>query len=394
MTAVPYRIAVAKPDWGIRGGFEVVTERIVDHLRDRGQDVRLLAVPAPSGAGTLFGERVTESTRQAAPELVSYLGMVHEFCGLDTHRADIVISTQPPSFFTPAARHLSIFFHHFRLFYDLQDVAAEAGIISSEEIAAIEGVRLLDQRALQRVSWFLAGSPTVRRRLSRFNGIERNVSLFLAGARPVPDRPPVPSNTRSTALCVSRHEFAKRTELFVAALREVPSVQGISVGTGGRRGFVQALAGQPPTRPIEDARTLWCRSVPWLPARDGYVGGVLFAGHVSDEELSSHYFSASCVVAPAFEEDYGLTAIEAMSFGKPVVVCADGGGLVDLVEHEVTGLIVAPNPRSIANAVERLVADRDLADRLGRNGREVAATYTWERAFGQLDQALEQVMSQ
>jgi glycosyltransferase involved in cell wall biosynthesis len=98
-----------------------------------------------------------------------------------------------------------------------------------------------------------------------------------------------------------------------------------------------------------------------VPTPTDHRSNVEFAGRVSDDALAQRYATAPCVVAPAYQEDYGLTAIEAMAEGKPVVVCRDGGGLTELVDHEQTGLVVDPTPAAIADAVERLCTDPDLA---------------------------------
>ena len=69
---------------------------------------------------------------------------------------------------------------------------------------------------------------------------------------------------------------------------------------------------------------------------------VEIAGRVDDARLAQLYREAPCVVAPAYEEDYGLTAVEAMRFGTPVIVCRDGGGLPGIVRHGFDGLVVEP----------------------------------------------------
>jgi glycosyltransferase involved in cell wall biosynthesis len=99
------------------------------------------------------------------------------------------------------------------------------------------------------------------------------------------------------------------------------------------------------------------------------------------------------VIAPAFKEDYGLTAIEAMAVGKPVIACTDGGGLTELVDHERTGLIVDPTPGAIAAAVERLTSDPELAAELGANGRVRAAELSWSVAADELREGIERVMA-
>ena len=90
---------------------------------------------------------------------------------------------------------------------------------------------------------------------------------------------------------------------------------------------------------------------------------VEIAGRVDDARLAQLYREAPCVVAPAYEEDYGLTAVEAMRFGTPVVVCRDGGGLASIVRDGFDGLVVDPDGPSIAAAVDRICSDDDLRGR-------------------------------
>ena len=116
---------------------------------------------------------------------------------------------------------------------------------------------------------------------------------------------------------------------------------------------------------------------------------VRILGRVSDEELAALYRDALCVVAPAYDEDHGLTVVEAMAYGKPVVVCRDGGGLTALVEDGVNGFVVEPDGASIAAAVARFADDPALARTMGAAARERAATRTPEHARGQLLEAVE-----
>jgi glycosyltransferase involved in cell wall biosynthesis len=105
------------------------------------------------------------------------------------------------------------------------------------------------------------------------------------------------------------------------------------------------------------------------------------------------YATALCVVAPAYEEDYGLTAIEAMSWGTPVVVCDDGGSLAELVKETGAGLVVPPDHNAIGDAVRTISYDRVLSTRLGDYGRAaVQHRFTWARAFDQLQSALSRVV--
>ena len=63
---------------------------------------------------------------------------------------------------------------------------------------------------------------------------------------------------RRHVLCVSRHEFPKRTELFVAAAHQLPEVPAICVGSGNRLGFVQRIDRHLDRGATIEAEELWC----------------------------------------------------------------------------------------------------------------------------------------
>ncbi|MBS1847827.1 MAG: glycosyltransferase family 4 protein, partial [Actinobacteria bacterium] len=200
------------------------------------------------------------------------------------------------------------------------------------------------------------------------------------------------------ALCVSRHEFPKRSELVVAAAHLIDRTVTVTcTGTGGRLAWARQVDSRCASGRIDpvtvDPMQLWCNvgavSEPDEPKEPQRVS---FVGHVDDRSLEHLYGTNRCVVAPAFDEDYGLTAIEAMRFGRPVIVCSDGGGLAELVEDGVTGLVVEPTPSAIAAAIDRLHGDDALADELGANARERAADFSWRRAERQLLDAVTAVL--
>ena len=78
--------------------------------------------------------------------------------------------------------------------------------------------------------------------------------------------------------------------------------------------------------------------------------------------------ASDVVVIPSLAEPFGRVALEAMALGKPVVGTA-AGGLPEVVEHDVTGLLVPPmNVAALAGALARLAQDRALRRRLGQGG--------------------------
>ena len=380
------RIAFAKPDYGIDGGFEVLLRRVERDLARRGHEIDWLTVDVSQLDNAPFRVAVPPEVWERCPEFFSYLRLVEAFRALDARRYDVLISTQPPSLAVEHPRHLSVFSHHHRVFYDLSDVYMAAGFADRAVHERAEaGVRQVDAPAFAGVTHFLATSEVVAERLRTFNGLDTNVGVFHAGPG-LPDA--LVANTDTSRfdypLCVSRHEFPKRTELFVHALKFLPEISAVSVGAGGRLPWVQSIDAQlaAASRDLGEwnERDLWlCRPGALTPPLRPDQTTIRFVGHVTESELAELYGGALCVVAPAYLEDYGLTALEAMAFGKPLVVCHDGGGLVHFVDDGVTGFVVEPKGRAIADAIRVLVDDPDLARKLGRNAREAAAAYTWQR---------------
>ncbi len=397
------RVALVKPDWGVRGGAEAVVDRFEALLEDDGHRVTRRTVPVPALPRTPFGVRVPEDVWQGSPEYFRYLGAVDAVRRLALDGADAVVSTHAPSFHVDHPRHLSVFFHHLRVFYDLDELYVAAGLAGDPEVhrAARDRVRALDQPALTAVSRFTPNSEVTAGRLARFNGVDE-VTVHHAGrAVPVVGEPSAEPGT-AAALCVGRCELSKRTELAVAAAHLAGRPLEV-VGDGGRlpvaveldrvlaAGALDPVALTPEQLWRNDGRVeglAWARrSRPGRPEAPSGASPVTFTGRLAPFELSERYREASCVVAPAYEEDYGLTAIEAMAHGRPVVVCDDGGGLAHLVDHELDGLVVEPTVTALAGAIDRLAGDGDLARRLGRAGLAKAATFTWERTGRELRRA-------
>jgi glycosyltransferase involved in cell wall biosynthesis len=108
---------------------------------------------------------------------------------------------------------------------------------------------------------------------------------------------------------------------------------------------------------------------------------------VREDTLLERYRSALALVCAARREPFGLTVLEAMACGTPVVAVRSGGFLESVADGE-TGLLVEPGPAALAEAIGRLAGDRRLRQRLGRHARERAVSWTWERSAGRLEELL------
>lgn len=124
----------------------------------------------------------------------------------------------------------------------------------------------------------------------------------------------------------------------------------------------------------------------------GLDGRVRFTGHLDDRSRNLLYRWASAAVVPSYYEPFGLTALEAMAAGAPLVV-SDTGGLGETVVHGETGLKVPPaDPGELAGGILRLLSDPALARRLAERARAtVLAGYGWSEVAARTEAVYEEV---
>ena len=111
-----------------------------------------------------------------------------------------------------------------------------------------------------------------------------------------------------------------------------------------------------------------------------------------DAELARAYREARVAVLPSDYEAFGLVLLEALAQGTPVVA-SRVGGIPEIVEDGVSGLLVPPGDvPALSGALQRLWADPALGRRLGETGRrEVVPRFTWEALADRLDQVYREV---
>jgi glycosyltransferase involved in cell wall biosynthesis/serine acetyltransferase len=115
----------------------------------------------------------------------------------------------------------------------------------------------------------------------------------------------------------------------------------------------------------------------------GLSDSVLFLGHQSD--IPELLACCDLSVLPSWSEGLPNVVLESMAAGLPVVATSVGG-TIEIIEHEMNGLLVPPhNPSALAEAVMRILQDKDLANRLARSGREwVEAHHGYARVLNEL----------
>lgn len=226
------------------------------------------------------------------------------------------------------------------------------------------GRRLQEMRRNYHFDALLVGSRFMQEELLQNGFPKEKVHILPPVVRLNCERPSaVPSDPH--LLYVGQLIRGKGVDLLLGALRQVScDFVATIVGTGNAQDKLHALCQQ------------------W-----GLADRVRFRGWVNHEELKPLYAAAKVVVVPSrWPEPFGMIGLEAMHHGR-AVVAFDVGGISDWLEHEVTGLLVPEQDvTGLARALERVLTDTELANRLGRNAYDRARTiYVFDRYIDTLE---------
>jgi phosphatidyl-myo-inositol alpha-mannosyltransferase len=112
---------------------------------------------------------------------------------------------------------------------------------------------------------------------------------------------------------------------------------------------------------------------------------VVFVGQVSQDMLPRYYRTADICCAPATgRESFGIVLLEAMAMGKPVVASSIEGYRC-VVTNGIEGILVPPkNDKKLAEALNRLITDSALRQRMGINGLQKVQEYSWGKIASQI----------
>jgi len=207
----------------------------------------------------------------------------------------------------------------------------------------------------------LAITPRLARQLVSEGLEEDRVHVIPPGVNPSlfagPHDDPVPGIGRPRVVFVGRLAPQKGVRTLIAAARllKTPGVWVLLVGDGPERSLLE-------------------REV----IRLGVGDRVHLLGFVPHEHVPAVLSSADLLVLPSLYEELGTVLLEAMWVGLPIVASRTGG-IPDVITDRVHGLLVAPgDPEALARAIDRLLAEPNLARRMGEAARERAKNYDWE----------------
>lgn len=216
-----------------------------------------------------------------------------------------------------------------RTFYDLKEHILKDQRSPLHRVLARTWVAfhsLLDRRAVGHVDRIVTNSQNTRRRIWEYYGREASVVY-----PPISTREHWYGKNGDYWLSVNRLHPVKRIPLQLKAFSRLPEERLKIVGGYSSSHRVE--------RHLEEL--------------DPLPSNVELLGEIPEERLKKLYAGCRGFIATAMDEDFGMTPLEAMASGKPVVAVRDGGYL-ESVEDGVTGRLVEPEVGKIVEAVREV----------------------------------------
>jgi glycosyltransferase involved in cell wall biosynthesis len=315
----------------MRGGAELAIENLVTAFQAAGHRAEIVRLPVAWDKG-----RVLDAA------------LAWRMVPVDT---DVAVCVNFPSYFLRHPRKVVWLFHQHRAAYD--GVGSDWSDFGLDD-ASLETQRILadwDSRALEEAEQLFTISGVAADRLARFNGLK---------GTPLPHPPPLfdrlhPGPFGDYVFSPVRLERNKRPNLAVDAWASVTSPTRLVLA--GRGSMETELRGR-----IAELRR---------------ADRVELPGFVDDTRLVDLMAGCLAVIYPPLDEDYGYVTLQAFQAGKPVISCADSGGVLEWLEDGVNGIVTDGTPQAIAAAVDELAADPARAEALGKAGRERVRDLSW-----------------
>ncbi len=227
----------------------------------------------------------------------------------------------------PGTRHICYCYSPARMLWDRNGAYERSGLLSRFYRHAL---RAWDQAAAQRPDEMIAISDTVAKRIAKY--YRRSAVVVPPPTRPVSESVAPRESIDDYYLIVSRMVPHKSLDMAIDAFAKL-QYRLVVVGDGPLKERLQQRAGT----------------------------NVTFTGWVSDDALDGLYEHCRAVIVPN-EEDWGLTAIEAMTHGKPVLALRHGGATETVLEGVTGEFFDDPIPEALADGIKRLRTNLDRYD--------------------------------
>ena len=123
------------------------------------------------------------------------------------------------------------------------------------------------------------------------------------------------------------------------------------------------------------------------------LDAIHFAGRKGRDLLKYYYSAADIFITTPWYEPFGITPLEAMACGTPVIGANVGGIKYSVVDGETGALVSPENPDELADKVSKLLADENELKRLGQNAiRRVNQHFTWKSVADKVNMLYEEIL--
>jgi glycosyltransferase involved in cell wall biosynthesis len=279
--------------------------------------------------------------------------------------ADRVICLRPPAHVIPHPHKILWFIHHTRVFYDLWD-SPYRGFPDDEKHRNLRAVlHRADTAALGEAKQVFTNSRVVSDRLRRFNGVNSEV-LYPPILKP--ERFHFASQN-DEIVYVCRVEHHKRQHLLLEAMRHTRTPVRLRLcGASASGAYAQELQVKTATKELRGKVRIDNR---WISEDE-------------KADLLAHCLAAAYL--PLDEDSYGYPSLEASHAAKPILTTSDSGGVLELVVDGYNGYVCEPDPKALADAMDRLFRDRDNARAMGSNAahRIEELNISWQHVLQRL----------
>jgi glycosyltransferase involved in cell wall biosynthesis len=353
---------------GLRGGPTFVMKTLASHLartgaevhvattddNDRGRQHVSLGTPVSADGVTYWYFGRNTRTYQTSIGLTSWLlGHTADFDVVHIH-----------SLFTFPATAAAAIAYHKSVPYVVRPLGVlnRFGLSSGQAWAKRLSIRLIESGILRRAAAIQFSSLTERAETEQVCTLGRTVVIpnpvdVNAPARRGIFRGRHPSiGDRRIVLFIGRLSPVKDVELLLDAFELVRNENPqtvLAVAGAGDAAYVHTLRAR--------AESL------------GILGNVVWTGFLDRTAKAEALADADVFVVPSQSESFGLSAVEALAAGVPTVI-SEGVGIAREVASSAAGVVAPPNAREMANAIERILADDELATALSMRGTALVRT--------------------
>ena len=131
----------------------------------------------------------------------------------------------------------------------------------------------------------------------------------------------------------------------------------------------------------------WC-------VEQGIRERVFFVDYLDSKRVKEAYVDADIFVLPSYTENFGLTVVESMACGTPVVI-SDQVNIWREVKQDRSGLVVSLDSNAISEALYRFLINPNEADNFGARGRVAAKSrYAWPRIVKKLSLVYQELIEE